>query len=694
MMRSIESDALLYHVPKPRNKRYDVGHGPFAASVWAKHDPPSVRISPLRPRGARPAGGPPPGSSPTTRGGTTLARLVYSTANPKGNYQMRDHTSSMTQQRVPLTLEGVAGALEHAGVLTAPQAAEVIQHGRKKEAALRRSLKSKDSEDPWVSPIEIVASFGLPSKNPRRKTLEEDEICEAYSGAAGVPFERIDPLKLNARSVCMIVSKPFARKNLLVPLRIESGELTVAMVNPFDGSTIHWLEDFTGYTIKPALGLRHEILKTINEVFAFEHSIIKAEKLKTHITDLGNLEQLVDIAGGQEIEASNRHVVNAIDLLLQYAYDQRASDIHIEPKRTHAVVRLRIDGRLHATHSIPKPVYPSIVSRVKILARMDIAEKRKPQDGRIKTKFKDTEIELRVSSVPMAFGEKLVIRIFDPTLLMQDLSALGIFPEQLKTLKRCLGHPHGIILLTGPTGSGKTTTLYSALRYLSTPDVNITTIEDPIEMVYEQFNQIGVQHQAGLTFATALRNVLRQDPDIIMVGEIRDRETAEYAIQAALTGHLVLSTLHTNTAAGAITRLRDLGIEPFLLASTLIAVIAQRLLRRVCSSCDEPAEISPESKRLLGIDKGGIDCAGLRTGAGCEICRHTGYSGRTAIMEILDVSDEVRGMIRDGTDDKRLEAVARRAGAQPLMTSAVRHLLDGRTTLEEIFRVVPLAELK
>jgi general secretion pathway protein E len=607
---------------------------------------------------------------------------------------MQDHTSSPVRGTIPFTLEGVASALEQTRILTAAQAAELVQHGAKKEAALRRALKSNDIEDAWVSPVEIAASFGFPSRNPRRKTLDEDEICEAYSRAAGIPFERIDPLKLNARAVCMIVSKPFARKNLLVPLRIEGDALTVSMVNPFDRSTIDWLTDIAGRTIQPVLGLRHEILKTINEVFAFEHSIIKAEKLKTHIADLGNLEQLVNIAGGQEIEASNRHVVNAVDLLLQYAYDRRASDIHIEPKRTHAVVRLRIDGKLHATHSIPKPVYPSIVSRVKILSRMDIAEKRRPQDGRIKTKFKDTEVELRVSCVPMAFGEKLVIRIFDPALLMQDLGGLGIFPEQLKALERCLGHPHGIILLTGPTGSGKTTTLYSALRYLSTPDVNITTIEDPIEMVYDQFNQIGVQHQTGLTFATALRNVLRQDPDIIMVGEIRDRETAEYAIQAALTGHLVLSTLHTNTAAGAITRLRDLGIETFLLASTLIGVIAQRLLRKVCASCDEPAAMSADSKRLLGLERAAIDFSGLRKGTGCEICRNTGYSGRTAIMEILEVSNEIRAMIRDGADDKAIESASRRAGSQALMTSAVRHLLDGRTTLEEIFRVVPLTEVK
>ncbi|MBP2681810.1 MAG: type secretion system protein [Candidatus Krumholzibacteriota bacterium] len=629
-----------------------------------------------------------PGAPPA--GGTTIAALGWHPPNMMKAYQMHDQATALSGKTVLFEVEAVAGLLAKSGVLGPDQMAAVHQQGRKKETALRKSVRAKESDDPYVSPIEVIAAFGFPSGNPRRKTLDEDEICEAYGRAAGVPFERIDPLKLDARSMCTIVSKPFARKNLLVPVRIEGGALVVAMVNPFDRSTIRWIEDITGFPIKPALSLRQEILKTINEIFAFEYSLIKAEKLKTQIPDLGNLEQLVDLARGREIEASNHHVVNAVDLLFAYAYDQRASDIHIEPKRTHAVVRVRIDGKLHATHSIPKLVYPSIVSRIKILSRMDIAEKRKPQDGRIKTKFKDTEVELRVSSVPMAFGEKLVIRIFDPTLLMQDLSVLGIFPEQLRVLKRCLGRPHGIILLTGPTGSGKTTTLYSALRYLSTPDVNITTIEDPIEMVYEQFNQIGVQPQVGLTFATALRNVLRQDPDIVMVGEIRDRETAEYAIQAALTGHLVLSTLHTNTAAGAISRLRDLGIETFLLASSLIAVIAQRLLRKVCTACDQPVEAESESKGLLGIDKPGIDCSGLRKGAGCEICRQTGYIGRTAIMEILEVTEEIRTMIRDGLDDKTIETASRRSGSQPLMLSAIRLLLEGRTTVEEILRVVPL----
>ncbi len=337
----------------------------------------------------------------------------------------------ITIRKITFTIDAVARILEKAGLLNAVQASDVLQTGKKKESTLKRALRTKDTDNPFVSPIETIAAFGFPSANPRRKILAEDEICEAFSRLTEVPFERIDPLKLDARSVCEILSKPFARKNLLVPIRLEGGGLTVAMVNPFDKQTIHWIEDVTGLQIQPTLGLRHEIFKTINEVFAFEHSLIKAEKLRGHVPDLGNLEQLVDLASGHEIEASNHHVVNAVDLLFQYAYDQRASDIHVEPKRTHAEVRLRIDGRLHTTHSIPKPVYPSLVSRMKILARMDIAEKRKPQDGRIKTKFKDTEIELRVSSVPMAFGEKIVIRIFDPNVLMQDLSGLGIFPEQL-----------------------------------------------------------------------------------------------------------------------------------------------------------------------------------------------------------------------------------------------------------------------
>jgi general secretion pathway protein E len=605
---------------------------------------------------------------------------------------MPNPNDPITPETVEFSLTAVTDGLKKSRLIDEGQAQEVIRNARVKAATLRRRLKSKESDQPYVSPIEILASFDFPSKNPRRRTMDEAEICQGFSGASSVPFTRIDPLKLDARSVCTIISKPFARRNLLVPIKLEGGTLTVAMVNPFDKETIQSLEDVTGYTIAPVLGMRGEILKTINEIFAFEHSLIEAEKLKSGVPDLGNLEQLVDMVSDREIEASDQHVVNAVDLLFQYAYQQRASDIHIEPKRDRAVVRLRIDGRLHITHRIPKKVYPSIVSRIKIIARMDIAEKRKAQDGRIKTKFEDAEIELRVSSVPMAFGEKLVIRIFDPNILMQDLGSLGFFAEQMEAFERCLKHPHGIILVTGPTGSGKTTTLYSALRYLSNPEVNITTIEDPIEMVYDFFNQIAVQNQVGLTFATALRNVLRQDPDIIMVGEVRDRETAEYAVQAALTGHLVLTTLHTNTAVGAITRLRDLKVESFLLASTLTGILAQRLVRKVCPACDAPAEITAGEKQLFGFDRADADLSRLRKGKGCEKCRRTGYSGRTAVMEIVEINEGLRALIRDGAPEDEIEREARRFGSMRLMESASRKLLGGDTTTEEVLRSVPFRD--
>jgi general secretion pathway protein E len=584
---------------------------------------------------------------------------------------------------------GVISLLASRGVLTDLQAQEVRSGYPARLSEVRGKLRSLGADNPYVSPLELLASFRFPSTSPRREYMNEVEVCQLYSSASGFPFSRIDPLKLDAKSLCSIVSKPFARKHLLVPIVLEAGRLTVAMVNPFDRTVIQGLEDVTGFDVRPVLGIRVEILKTINEIFAFEHSLQKAEKLKTASTDIGNLEQLVDISTAEELDASDQHIVKAVDLLLQYAFEQRASDIHIEPKREKSVVRLRIDGRLHDTHSIPIQVYASFLSRIKIMSRMDIAEKRKPQDGRIKTVFKGTEIELRVSTIPVAFGEKVVIRIFDPAVLVQDLSTLGFFPEQQIVFERMIERPYGIILVTGPTGSGKTTTLYSTLQQLSTPEVNVTTIEDPIEMVHEPFNQIGVQEQAGVTFAGALRSILRQDPDIIMVGEIRDEETAQYAVQAALTGHLVFSTLHTNSAVGAITRLADLSVEPFLIASTLIGVVAQRLVRLVCRNCDEQASISDDEKFLLSLP-GDTDFSRLRRGAGCEKCRKTGYHGRTAAYEILEISDRSRAIIRDEANEDTVVRMAREAGMDPLLSAAVRKLLSGLTTTDEILRVIPL----
>ncbi|MBI4719886.1 MAG: Flp pilus assembly complex ATPase component TadA, partial [Chitinivibrionia bacterium] len=393
---------------------------------------------------------------------------------------MKRDTDHIMSAARGFTLEAVVERLQGAGMLTDAQASAVLESESSIRDALNSHLKSKESDQPYVSPLEIVAVHRFPSTRAKDKTIGEPELCEWYAKAVRIPFIRIDPLKLDAKSVCNIVSKPFARKNLLVPVRPDGGTLAVAMVNPFDRETVRSMEDATGLSVEPVLGLRQEILKTINEIFAFEHSLMKAEKARAITYDLGNLEQLVTLSDS-ELDASDRHIINAVDLLLQYAYEQMASDIHIEPKRDRAVVRLRIDGKLQTTHTIPKKVYPSFSSRIKIMSSLDIAEKRRPQDGRIKTNHRGTEIELRVSTVPSAFGEKIVIRIFDPAILLQDLSALGFFPEQLAVFKRLIGKPYGIILVTGPTGSGKTTTLYSALRYLSSPEVNITTIEDPIE---------------------------------------------------------------------------------------------------------------------------------------------------------------------------------------------------------------------
>ena len=602
---------------------------------------------------------------------------------------MPDH-KTITHTTPEFTMAWVLKALAARGAFTADQLDELRTGYQSRLSEIRSKLRTRNSETPYVSPLELISSFRFPSTNPRREYMNDVEVCQLFSEATGIPFSRIDPLKLDAKQLCSIVSKPFARKHLLVPIKLVDNVLTVAMVNPLDRDAIQSLEDVTAFSIQPVLGLRVEILKTINEIFAFEHSLQKAEMARAVSDDLGNLEQLVDIMTEDELDASDQHIVKAVDLLLQYAFEQRASDIHIEPKREKSVVRLRIDGRLHDTHSIPKQVYPSFLSRIKIMARMDIAEKRKPQDGRIKTVFKDTEIELRVSTIPVAFGEKLVIRIFDPEMLVQNLSTLGFFPEQQAVFERMIERPYGIILVTGPTGSGKTTTLYSALQYLSTPEVNITTIEDPIEMVHEPFNQIGVQDQAGVTFSRALRSILRQDPDIIMVGEIRDEETAQYAVQAALTGHLVFSTLHTNNAAGAITRMADLGIEPYLIASTLIGVVAQRLVRLVCRNCDEPSTISDDERFLLGIPDGS-DLTRIRKGAGCDKCRKTGYKGRTAVYEMLEITDRARTTVRDAADEDQVTRLAREAGMEALLSAAVRKLLAGLTTTEEILRVIPLS---
>jgi general secretion pathway protein E len=540
-----------------------------------------------------------------------------------------------------------------------------------------------------VLPTEVVASFGFPLPGRPGETLDEDRIAEVLANDSGLPYQKIDPLKLDMRLITGTLSRPFARNHAVLPLLREDSTLTVAVANPYDLETIETIRRISGCAVKPVVSAKSDILKIITEVYGFRSSVSAAEQDFKIGTDLGNLEQFVRLKAVEEIEATDKHVVNAVEYLLHYAFDQRASDIHIEPKRDQALVRLRIDGVLHNIYAIPKVVHPAIVSRLKTLARLDIAEKRKPQDGRIKTEQNRREVELRVSTMPVAFGEKVVIRIFDPETLMQELGQLGFFERELEQFESFIANPHGLILVTGPTGSGKTTTLYSALKVLATPEVNVVSIEDPIEMVFEQFNQVGIQPKAGITFASALRTILRQDPDIIMVGEIRDRDTAESCVQAALTGHLVLSTLHTNDAASAVSRLIDLGVEPFLIASTLVGVVAQRLVRKICKACKRDTTLTPEEIAVLGIHipEGKRKELKVKFGEGCVHCRNTGLLGRTGIYEVLEVNDKIRRAIHARCDSAEILRLSRQDGMKTLREHAIRKLAQGVTSFQEVLRV-------
>ncbi|GMV38429.1 MAG: general secretion pathway protein GspE [Myxococcales bacterium] len=538
-----------------------------------------------------------------------------------------------------------------------------------------------------VTPAEIVAEYGVPLEDG---PLSEDQIMEILAQESGHPYHKIDPLTLDARLITETLSRPFARRHVVLPLWRKDGRMTVAVDNPYNLHLLDQLRTITGSPVDVVVSAKTDILKLVREVYGFRATVHQAAEEFDVGVDLGNLEQFMRLRPADEIEATDQHIVNAVDYLLHYALEHRASDIHLEPKREHLIARMRIDGVLHTVHKMPRVVHPAITSRVKSLARMDIAEKRRPQDGRIKTMQADREVELRISTMPVAFGEKVVIRIFDPRILLQDLGSLGFFPEELATFQGFVQRPHGIVLVTGPTGSGKTTTLYSALRTIATPEVNVVTIEDPIEMVVEEFNQVAVQPKAGITFASALRTILRQDPDVIMVGEIRDRETAEHAIQAALTGHLVLSTIHTNDSAGAITRLLDLGIEPFLVASTLVGVVAQRLVRVVCNRCKRRTLLTRDQCVALHMQVPEGRAAPelpVWEGEGCVHCRHTGLRGRAGVYEVLPVGDRVRRLITEKKDAAEIMRAARMDGMLTLREGAIKKMAQGMTTFGEVVRI-------
>jgi general secretion pathway protein E len=585
-----------------------------------------------------------------------------------------------------LSPERLADVLVTQQVITPLQADRI----RKEAAALPKRLRASPVAEQKSFGYELVLGLGLTHAANGGATLQEADIARAIAAASGRPYTRIDTLSLDADLIEAKISRPFAKRHRMLPLALVDGRLRLAVANPWDVEALDSYRRIVNGDFEVVVASEPEILRALTEFFGLRHSVKRAERDLGGGVDLGNLEQLVRMKSEAEIEASDQHIVKAVEFMLQHAYDTRASDIHIEPKRDGSLIRFRIDGVLHDIQKMPKVVHAAVTSRIKTMSRLDIAEKRRPQDGRVKTQRGGREVELRVSTLPVAFGEKVVMRIFDPQVLLQDLGGLGFYPDELALFNDFIARPHGIILITGPTGSGKTTTLYSALKTLATREVNVTTIEDPIEMVLDEFNQVAVQTKVGISFAAALRHILRQDPDVIMVGEIRDAETAEYAIQAALTGHLVFSTLHTNDAASSISRLVDLGVERFLISSTLIGTMAQRLVRTICSQCAAETYLTREEIDTLRLSVPADKRVKVREGAGCFDCRHTGFRGRTGIFEMMPIDEAVKHLIIEGADAPTIKREAIKNGMRTLRQSALRKLAEGVTTFGEVVRVTGL----
>ena len=540
-----------------------------------------------------------------------------------------------------------------------------------------------------VSAMDVVAYLRLRVPGSAEgKILTEERIAEAVAQSFDLPFFKINPLELNANFITNQFPRRYPHRHMVVPLREEKGRILTAIPDPSFRSVVDDLSRQLGKVFQPVLATKSDILKVITEFYGMRSSLDRAaEEFGAIQSDINNLENLIEIKQGAEIESDNAVIRRLSDYLFTYALDQEASDIHFEPKRSTANVRLRIDGMLHTVLQMRREIHNALISHLKTRCRMDIAEKRRPQDGRHKLAYYGQEVELRLSTLPVAFGEKLVIRIFNPDVLIQDISGLGFYKREQELFEKWIQSPNGLILVTGPTGSGKTTTLYSALNIVATPDVSVTTIEDPIEMVVEKFNQTAVQPKVGITFASALRTILRQDPDVIMVGEIRDAETAENAIQSALTGHLVLSTLHTNDAPTAVTRLLELGVEPYLVASVLLGVMGQRLVRRICPDCAETVMLNEEQMEILKIPSKNRKELPVKHGAGCFSCRKTGYRGREGIYEAFEMTDKIRKLVKDNPDLTELRKAAIDQGMVTLREAAVKKLAMGITTFEEVIRV-------
>ncbi|HSI45276.1 MAG TPA: GspE/PulE family protein, partial [Methylophilus sp.] len=496
-------------------------------------------------------------------------------------------------------------------------------------------------------------------------------------------------------SATQIVSQAYAERLRIMPISVKDGVAKIATADPFNQNWVFDLERIHNLRIEVVMVNPLDLQRYLPELYKLSSAIQSANIAKAgQIVGVQNFEQLIELGKDRQLDANEQHVVNIVDWLFKYAFEQRASDIHLEPRRNLGLMRLRIDGVLHQVYQLPSNIMNAITSRIKLLGRMDMVEKRRPQDGRVKTVDTDgKEIELRLSTMPTAFGEKMVMRIFKPDVLVQDFQMLGFSKRQGEQWAQWTSHPNGIILVTGPTGSGKTTTLYTTLKQLATDEVNVCTVEDPIEMIEPAFNQMQVTQNIGLGFAEGIRTLMRQDPDIIMVGEIRDQQTADMAIQAALTGHLVLSTLHTNDAPSAITRLLDLGVPAYLIHSSVLGIMAQRLVRTLCPHCKIEGEISNAEWASITRPFKAAKPNKIMKAVGCQECRHTGYRGRTGIYEMLTLTPAIRKLITPETDLLQLRQAATQAGLQPLMLNGAEKVAAGMTTVAEVLKVAPPIEM-
>ena len=548
-----------------------------------------------------------------------------------------------------------------------------------------------------VHPLVYLAKQKLQDASRPGKVLDMEVLLTWLGERSGQSVYQIDPLKINLAATTEVMSQAFAQRHRILAVEVAADEVVIASSEPDISAWEGNLEHVLRKPVRRVLADPREIARHTAEFYTMAGSVRGAHGAggaADNVATTGNLEQMLELGSMKEPDANDQHIVSIVDWLLQYAFEQRASDIHIEPRREAANVRFRIDGVLYSVYELPQQVGAAVTSRIKILGRMDVAEKRRPQDGRLKTRTPDgNEVELRLATLPTAFGEKLVMRIFDPDVLQKSFGELGLADQDLENWQGMTDNGNGIVLVTGPTGSGKTTTLYSTLRRLATSEVNVCTIEDPIEMIEGAFNQMQVNHNIDLDFSSGVRALMRQDPDIIMVGEIRDLETANMAVQAALTGHLVISTLHTNDSPSSISRLLELGVPAYLIKATVRGIMSQRLVRILCPDCKEFTELDFDAWQQLTHPWKVEAPAQMARPVGCKTCRDTGYLGRQGIYEVLVNSRSVQQQISGQIDTAKIREIAMGEGMRTLRLSGASRVARGETTIEEVMRVAPVLDV-